>query len=137
MSVWELNDVEQKIRAVIAAAAGHSRVYQSMRAARGASSWFVVFRKWNRLPDVNAQGVGNRILSRPTYDVEVVTKGAPTDASEAGITSIEAALGSLKSTAGSFQIVGERIDSISRESPGATAEEYYVHRGGTYQFWVS
>jgi len=137
MSAWELNDVEQGLRTKLVTLSGITRVFNSMRAARGATSPFVVFQFIRGPGDVRGQGAGNRIMSRPQYQIEVVTEGPPTDASEAMVTAINNGIDGATFTSGAFTITGTRLDPVSRRTPGIAAEQFFIHRGGLYQFWVS
>lgn len=135
--MWELTDFETWLRATIIAAVGHQRVYNGFRAARTAVSPFVVFRFVPSADDVQGQGTV-RIMSRPIYDITVCTKGAPTAGSEAMVGQFDAAISiQVTADAGSFRVSARRLNPLAYESPGATAEEFFVYRGGTYQFWVA
>lgn len=135
--MWELKDFEEWLKATLVAAVGHSRVYNAFRAARGAVSPFVVFRFAPARDDVQGQGT-TRIMSRPVYDILVCTKGGPTTASETMVGQVDSAASiQVTADAGSFRVSSRRLVPLTYESQGATAEEFYVYRGGTYQFWVA
>lgn len=140
---WELNDVEQLLVTTISTAVGHARIYNSFRAARVAGQLakteaFVVFTLAPGGPgDVRGQK-NVRLLSRPRYECMVVTKGSPTNASEAQVGSMDDALQALQGVAaGTFSVNVIRNDIISRESPGIVKDEFWTYRGGTYQCWVA
>jgi hypothetical protein len=139
MEAWELDPAEQWLKAFLVTAAGTADVYSGLRAGRD-KPLFVSFRFVPELQDVTGAGAGNRLIARPKYDIEVVVLGGPTDASEAMVAAISDALknGPWPITLSSgTQITMERRSAISRETPGRTAEEYFTHRGGSYQMWVA
>ncbi len=132
----ELDDAGKWLRAKIVAAVGHGRVYQD-RAKRGSVFPYVLFNFVPGQGDTQGQGK-RRIMSRPRFDVRVVTQGAPTDESEAMVTAIDSALeGATTETHGDFRISSRREREIRYTSPGATSDEFFTYRGGTYQLWVA
>lgn len=139
--MYELKDLEKWIRQTIVAAVSHQRVCNGMRQARDvtkAGQHSIVFKLAPGGPgDVNGQGV-TRLMSRPQYHLLVCTKGAPTTQSEADIEIVDNTFNTqVTADAGQFRVSSRRLEPISYESPGATAEEFYVYRGGLYQFWVA
>jgi len=137
---WELDKVERWMVSALETAVDHTRVYNSFRAAREAhgSAGFIVFRLVPGVrSDVRVQGP-QRIMVRPTYDVTVITKGSPTDASEAMVSAMDDALNIGEPVSFEEMLIScTRLNPLSYESPGLIPEEFFVYRGGTYQLWIT
>jgi hypothetical protein len=94
---------------------------------------------FNLLPldDLQGQG-GHRINSKWFVDIAVVTDGAPTANSESAVARIDLLFKFVKkASAGAYEISARRWRPINYRRPGARAERYFLHRGGTYKLWVT
>ena len=91
-------------------------------------------------PDNPGQGT-TRIQSRPQIQICVVTRGAPTDDTEAVVDRIDELIGKARAQTtpgGTFKVSARRQMPLDYEEPHpANAAEFYIHRGGIYQCWVS
>jgi len=141
MPNWELDSFERWAVPTIAAAVGHERIYNSFRAVPRSdhdTAGFVVMRLVPGIrQNTRVQGP-EPIIVRPNYDITVVTKGSPTDASEEMVRQMVPALQPVPpATSGDFLISGAWQYPLSYESAGLVAEEFFTYRGGNFQFWMT
>lgn len=136
---YELDDFETGLKTLLASWSAIDRVFQSMRAARKAASPFVIFLLQPGRDDVigNGTGVDALLMSRPSYIVETVTLGPPTNASKTIAGALYTNLAAGHFTISGFQVDSRRMRASSRRTPGANEDEFFVHRGGEYQFWIA
>lgn len=78
------------------------------------------------------------IMTRLQVDVKFITKGAPTDATEAAVEAVFQHFKMVKAVVfNGFRISTRHKRPINFREPGATAEEFFYHRGGTFQAWLA
>src|SRR4051812_16863285 len=124
----DLDEAKKWLISKIKAAVAHSRVV-SGRAPAGMDYPLVRVIFVPGKPDSVGQS-GLRLMSLPSFDVTVVTDGAPTDESEAQVEAIDDALNAVNEEAsGGIRISSRRIRPLEYTSPGATAEDFFTYRG--------
>ena len=136
---YELDDFETWLKTSLATWSGIDRVFQSMRAARKAASPFVVFLLQPGLGDVLGAGTGvdALLMARPSYIIESVTLGPPTSTSKTIAAALHTNLAAGRFTISGFQVDSRRLRATSRKTPGVNEDEFFIHRGGEYQFWIA
>lgn len=149
MARWEVGDVEQLIETTLSddptiktkmgiAPGGKARVANTVIPRN--KGWLDLYIYFYCIPGPDTPGQGQtRIQSNPDYDIEVRTKGAPTQASEDIVDRIDeliCAWNHQLTANGLWSVSVRRQRPINRKYDGETAEVYYIARGGTYHFQI-
>lgn len=101
---------------------------------------------WNNLPityplviynhqsgrDVQALGT-KRVMTRPLYQVKVISKGAPNDAARAAADRIDVLMTVAASIKEGYVFTGRRESPIAYQEPGVTPDVNFRHVGGLYR----
>lgn len=104
----------------------------SYLAPQGATYPFVVY-SFHAGRDV--QGLGtSRIITRPLYLIKVITKGSSTDNSRTAADRIDELIGkAVSQVKDGYVFSARRVESISFQEEGETADVQYRHVGGLFR----
>jgi hypothetical protein len=148
MPDWEIGEVDKLLHETFANDTTIKTLQGVSGAAKARVSGYVVVRDPNYFPNIyfylipgpDGPGQGTtRIQSNLEYDIEVRTKGAPTDNSEAMVDRINVLM-KMKRTLtpdGEWVVASRRVKPISQ--PERDPDEpsiYYMRRGATYYMQV-
>lgn len=117
------------------AAACETRVYDS-QAPEKVDFPFVVF---NLQASSDHQGMGvNRVLTRPLYQVKVVSKGPPDDDARDVADRIDEVIGkAVRQVLNGYLFSARREEILSLREKDQDSAQVYHHLGGLYRIWCS
>jgi hypothetical protein len=112
-----------------------TRIYNAAPGRRGTYPCSVFM----AIPLKDSKGqAGATIMSRFKVDMKIVTKGAPTDASEAAVAALFEHFKDLRAVVfGGYRISMRHDLPINLRDGGAEAEEFFYRRGGTFEAWLA